>query len=321
MEKEGGFVNRPPLLDGANYDYWKSRMSAYLKSIDSKTWKVVLKGWEHPVVLDNDGHKTEVLKPEEEWTAPEDELALANSKALNALFNGVDKNMFRLIKKCNVAKDAWDILRTAHEGTSKVKSSRIQLLTTKFESLIMQEDETIHDYYMNVLDIANSFDFLGEKLSDEKLVKKILRSLPKRFDMKVTTIEEAQDISGMQVDELISSLQNFELVVDNRTEKKGKGIAFTANNADDEALEESVEDENLSENLVMLERQFNRILKQVNMRSKSNGQNIRFNTDKQQSNPRYDRTDEKNNRYKGVQCHECEGYGHIRTECATFLKK
>jgi len=80
-------------------------MSAYLKSIDSKTWKAVLKGWEHPVVLDKDGNKTEVLKPEEEWSAPEDEQALANSKALNVLVNGVDKNMFRLIKKCNVAKD------------------------------------------------------------------------------------------------------------------------------------------------------------------------------------------------------------------------
>ena len=79
--------------------------------------------------------------PEEEWTVPEDELALANSKALNALFNGVDKNMFRLNKKCDVAKDAWGILRTAHEGTSMVKISRIQLLTTKFESLGMQEDE------------------------------------------------------------------------------------------------------------------------------------------------------------------------------------
>jgi len=195
------------------------------------------------------GHKTEVLKPEEEWTAPEDKLALANSKALNALFNGVDKNMFRLIKKCDVAKDAWDILRTAHEGTSKVKSSRIQLLTTKFESLRMQEEETIHDYYMNVLDIANSFDSLGEKLSDEKLVRKILRSLPKRFDMKVMAIEEAQDVFNMQVEELIGSLQNFELV-----EKKGNGIAFTANTTDDEALEESVEDENISENLVMLGR-------------------------------------------------------------------
>jgi len=199
-------------LDGTNYDYWKSQMSAYLKSIDSKTWKVVLKGWEHPVALDKDGNKTVVLKPEEEWTSAEDEHALANSKALNALFNGVDKNMFRLINKCIVANDAWDILRTAHEGTSKVKSSSIQLLTTKFESLKMKKDETIHDYYMNVLDIANSFDLLGEKLSDEKLVRKILRSLPKRFDMMVTSIEEAQDISSMQVDELIGSLQNFELV-------------------------------------------------------------------------------------------------------------
>jgi len=41
-------------------------MSAYLKSIDNKTWKVVLKGWEHSVVLEKDGHKTEVLKREEE---------------------------------------------------------------------------------------------------------------------------------------------------------------------------------------------------------------------------------------------------------------
>jgi len=105
--------------------------------------------------------------------------------------------MFRLIKKCNVAKDTWEILRTAHVGTSKVKSSRIQLLTTRFEGLKMQKNETIQDYYMNVLDIANSFDSLGEKLSDEKLVRKILRSLPKRFDMNVTAIEEAQDISSM----------------------------------------------------------------------------------------------------------------------------
>jgi len=57
------------------------------------------------------------------------------------------------------------------------------------------------------------------------------------------------------------------------------------------------------------------------MRSKGNGENIRFNIDKQQRNAENDRTNEKNNQYKGVQCHECEGYGHIRTECATFHKK
>jgi len=103
-------MNSPPLLDGTNYDCWKSRMSAFLKSIDSKTWKVVLKSWEHHVVFDADGNMTDALKPEEEWFVAEDELVLRNSKALNVLFNGVDKNMFRLIKQCTVAKLLMKVL-------------------------------------------------------------------------------------------------------------------------------------------------------------------------------------------------------------------
>ena len=185
----------------------------------------------------------------------------------------------------------------------------------------MLEDESIHDYYLNILNIANGFDSLGEKISDEKLVRKVLRSLPKKFDMKVTAIEEAHDISGIKVDELVGSLQNFELVINNRTEKKDKSVAFTSNTENDEVLGDSVSDEDLSENLVMLGRQFNKILKHVNRRPMPNGQNIRFNDDLQTSKEKNVRSDENNNLYKGVQCHECEGYGHIRPECATFLKK
>ncbi|MCI66806.1 gag-pol polyprotein, partial [Trifolium medium] len=50
-------------------------------------------------------------------------------------------------------------------------------------------------------------------MSEEKLVAKILRSLPKRFDMKVTVVEEANDISEMKVDELIGSLKTFEVAI------------------------------------------------------------------------------------------------------------
>jgi len=58
------------------------------------------------MALDKDGNKTVVLKPEEEWTTVEDESSLANSRALYAIFNEVDKNMFRMIKQCIVARDA-----------------------------------------------------------------------------------------------------------------------------------------------------------------------------------------------------------------------
>jgi hypothetical protein len=64
-------------------------------------------------------------------------------------------------------------------------------------------------------------------MSDEKLVRKILRSLPKRFDRKVTAIEEAQDIASMKVEELVGSLQTFEMNISDKTEKK-KGIAFVS---------------------------------------------------------------------------------------------
>jgi len=41
-------------------------MVALLKSIDSKTWKTVLKGWDHPLVMDKDDNNTTEMKPEEE---------------------------------------------------------------------------------------------------------------------------------------------------------------------------------------------------------------------------------------------------------------
>lgn len=57
-------------------------------------------------------------------------------------------------------------------------------------------------------------------MSEEKLVRKILRSLPKKFDTKVTTIEEAQDLSTIKVDELNGSLQTFELVINDKSERR-----------------------------------------------------------------------------------------------------
>ncbi|MCI78636.1 gag-pol polyprotein, partial [Trifolium medium] len=49
-------------------------MIVFLKSIDSMTWKAVLKSWDHPKVKDVNGADMDELKPEEEWSAAEDSL-------------------------------------------------------------------------------------------------------------------------------------------------------------------------------------------------------------------------------------------------------
>ena len=106
MDKEGGFANIPPIMDGSNYDYSKPHMVVFLKSLDSRAWKAILRGWKHPVKLGENGEPTAELKTEEDWSKEEDEISLGNYKTLNAIFNGIDKNIFRLVNTCEVAKDA-----------------------------------------------------------------------------------------------------------------------------------------------------------------------------------------------------------------------
>ena len=106
--KKVGAIGRPPLLDGSNYTYYKAWMKAFINALDEKAWRAVLSGWSHPTVIDTEGKTTP--KPKLEWTSEEDKLANCNSKAINAIFNAVNPNQFKLISTCESAKAAWDVL-------------------------------------------------------------------------------------------------------------------------------------------------------------------------------------------------------------------
>lgn len=91
------------------------------------------------------------------------------------------------------------MLEVAYEGTSIVKVSRLQILTSRFEALKMVEEETIVEFNVRVLDFANESFALGENIPESKMVSKVLGSLLTKFNMKVTTIEEANDITSMKL--------------------------------------------------------------------------------------------------------------------------
>ena len=111
-----------------------------------------------------------------------------NSRALNALFCGVTNEEFKKISSTEVAKEAWTILKTTYEGTKAVKTVKPQQLTSSFEEIRMEEDETFDEFYAKLKDIVNSAFNHGECIAESKIVKKILRFLLERFHTNIIVI-------------------------------------------------------------------------------------------------------------------------------------
>ena len=70
----------------------------------------------------------------------------------------------------------------------------------------MEDDESFDEFYAKLKDIVNSTFNLWETIPKPKIVRKVLRSLSKRFDAKITTIEESKDIDKISLTELVGNL-------------------------------------------------------------------------------------------------------------------
>jgi hypothetical protein len=155
-------------------------------------------------------------------------------------------------------------LETTYEGTKLVKSVKLEMLIFRFEEIKMLEEETFGEFYSKMSDLRNSMVSLGKLVSDVKLIRKILRSLPERFRIKVTTIEEIKDLEEMKIEELVRSLQTYDLSLP--PVKKLKTIALKAPKKNVEASsEDDSEDEEKA--VAMLAKNFRRLMMTDSRRS------------------------------------------------------
>ena len=138
------------------------------------------------------------------------------------MFSAVTNKEFKTISSTKTAKEVWIILQTTYEGTKAVKDSKLQRLTTSFEKIKMKEDESFDEFYAKLKDIVNLAFNLWETIPEPKIVRKVLKSLPKRFHAKITAIEESKDIDEILLIELVGNLQTYELGL-TRIGKMGKG--------------------------------------------------------------------------------------------------
>ena len=170
----------------------------------------------------------------------------------------------------------------------------------------MSEDKSFDSFYSKLNEVVVSKFNLGEKTEDSKIVRKILRSLPESFCAKVTAIEERKDLDDIKVQELIGSLQTYELLLP--TQWKSKSFALKTIN-ERLKVHDLTDEDVVDKDVAYLVKNFRKFLK-----FKNNGKfddKGKFQSSGREKREFKKKDGKESQSTQGVTCFECNGHGHF----------
>ena len=196
MDNEASFSHiSSPIFNGENYQLWAVRMETYLEALD--LWEAVEEDYEIPPLPTNPT-LTQIKSHKERKTK--------KSKAKACLFAAVSTTVFTRIMSLKSAKDVWDYLKEEYAGDERIRGMQSLNLIREFELQRMKESETIKEYSEKLLGIVNKVRLMGTDFTDCKIVEKILVTVPERYEVSITTLENTKDLSKINLAELINAL-------------------------------------------------------------------------------------------------------------------
>ena len=299
---EGASITRPPGFHGDNYAFWKMKFRTFVLATEYGLWNVFEDGDYIPKTTDGEGNIVD--KKPSQFTDQEKKEVTLNHKAVLLLQSALSNNECFRICNLKTAKQMWEALEVAYEGTDGIKENRINTLTTEFDLLQMKPGESITDFQLRYTHLINQLHALGKEYDQRTQVRKILNILSEEWDNKVTAIEESRGESMRSVAALFGSLAEhenklkFKREILNRQEKK-KGIALKSKEKT-EPDEEELDDEEFA----MMVRRFRKFYK------KGQSSSFKKNT-----------SGGTNLKKESIVCFECNKPGHFKSECPQIQKE
>ncbi|GKV47717.1 hypothetical protein SLEP1_g54586 [Rubroshorea leprosula] len=197
-----------PIFNGENYVFWSIKMKTFFVSQD--LWDLVENGF---------------AETEKSPAAKVKDLRKKDAKALLVLQQAITDSIFPRIANATKSKEAWTILNQEFYGDDKVTIVKLQTLRKELENLCMKGSELVQDFFSRVFVIINQLKTYGDQVDDRKVVEKVLRCLPSKFDHVVAAIEESKDFSVYSLNQLMGSLLAHEERM-NRFAEKNMEQAF-----------------------------------------------------------------------------------------------
>eukprot|EP00261_Vitis_vinifera_P017480 XP_010647193.1 PREDICTED: uncharacterized protein LOC104878447 [Vitis vinifera] len=108
------------------------------------------------------------------------------------------------------AAEIWEYLKEEYKGDERIKNMQVMNLIQEFEMKKMRESDAVKDYVAQLLSIADKVRLLGKEFSNEKIVQKILVTLPEKYEATISSLENSKDLSTISLTELLHSLEAVE---------------------------------------------------------------------------------------------------------------
>ena len=211
------FDVRAPFFDGTDYDYWKARMTNYLKGKSLKLWKITQ-------------NATYVIPAEEPTDAAEIGLLETNHRAVAILQASICKTEYDRVSSEDLAYQIWEKLRKYHEGSNTVKNRKFEIHRKEFDAFCQLPSESIDDMFARFQVIVNKMKAMNSNMpyDDHARALRLLHSLNDEWDMKVEAIVESVGYETLTTDELYSKLKSKEIEIVSKRKLKNPTAASSS---------------------------------------------------------------------------------------------
>ncbi|XP_031124385.1 uncharacterized protein LOC116027100 [Ipomoea triloba] len=306
------------------FDDWKVRMQAHLSAMQDEMWDVITDG---PIQILQVNPNRVATDPTSPAMIPKEKSLLTTEErtrvnldniAKDILYKALDESLFPRVRKCKTAKDIWDVLMLIGDGDEQEKENKLTIAMKKFEDFKLNPKESITEMEARFIKLLMEINDLDEnKLSQKEISLKILRGLPKSWEMKVVAMRDHRDLKTTSTTQIFSDLKayEFEKETQNDEEPETRNIALVANNQPSSSTPRSntnpSSDFFTDDQLALFMRRFKRFMRKN--QSYDNSDKMRRTKYRSNDKASGSRTHEKDEIQ--VLCYNCRKPGHFKAEC------
>ncbi|GKB10338.1 hypothetical protein Tco_0844261 [Tanacetum coccineum] len=164
-------VSKVPMLKPGKFELWRMRIEQYIQMIDYALWEVIENGATLP--------KTTVVE-------------------------GVEKIKFNSIKDAKLLLEAVEKRFGGNAATNKTQRN---LLKQQYENFTALSSEMLDQTFDRLQKLVSQLELLDEKLSQEDVNQKLLRSLSLEWNTHDVVWRNKSELETMSMDDLYNSLK------------------------------------------------------------------------------------------------------------------